>query len=358
MKNKPTIRTLARRSEALLACRTLEDVAGLLGVRPERILTLAAGPQYREFQVPKKNGSMRQIEDPVPPLKRIQDYLADFLQAVYYFHRTPAAYGFMLRPVDDPEPRHVLSNAEKHLGRPWLLNLDMQDFFHAVTIERVREVLEAPLFGFPEEISAQLAQLTTYQGRLPMGAPSSPVLSNLASIPLDQDLQDLAEDRNWVYTRYADDLSFSADRPFEPDAIDRIAFIAETWGFRLNPKKNKHYGPGDRDKQVTGLLVSGDKVDLPDDYLPTLEAAIAHLSKVVDAQHLVSSGRNQPDSWVMELRRGVYGKLEFARHILGADHHWVSRLSGNYYDAIRPPEEYGALSWLEFGYDWDVNAGW
>lgn len=358
MNRNPTLRTLSRRRDALIACRDLESLAKLLALRPERLLTLAANPLYREFSTPKKDGSRRHIEEPIPFLKRVQDRLADFLQAVYYFHRTPAAYGFIVRPVDDPEPRHILSNARAHLGRPYLLNLDMEDFFHTIRQDRIYTLFHAPLLNFPTDLSEILTALVCYHGRLPMGAPSSPVLSNLASIPLDQDLLHLAGKHHWVYTRYVDDLSFSADRPISEQQAAFITEIVERWDFRLNAKKKKYYGPKDPDKSVTGLIVSGPTVTLPDDYLPTLEAAIHHLSKVVDAQYLTASGRAKDSEWVNDLRRGVFGKIEFARHILGDEHAWLKRLRGAYYDAIHPPEEYGALSWLEFGYDWDYNAGW
>lgn len=353
MQNKPTVRTLARRSDAIIACRDLESLAGLLAIRPERLVTLAANPQYREFSIPKKDGSRRLIEDPVPLLKRVQDRLADFLQAVYYFHRTAAAYGFIVRPLDDPEPRHVLNNAKAHLGRPYLLNLDLEDFFHTIHRERVRLLFQAPLLDFPEDLSELLAGLVTYKGRLPMGAPSSPVLSNLVSIPLDQDLQALAGAQELVYTRYADDMSFSSQRPIAEQAMAQIAHLIESWEFRLNSEKKKYFGPDDQDRAVTGLIVAGETVTLPDDYLPTLEAAIYQLSKVIDAQHLTPSGRSADSVWVNDLRRGVFGKIEFARHILGNDHSWLNRLRGAYYDALRPPETYEALSWLEFGYDWE-----
>jgi RNA-directed DNA polymerase len=358
MMKKPTRRTLRRRAEALLACSTLEDVVRLLGVRAEKFVAMAANPQYREFTLPKEGGGRRLIEEPLPMLKRIQDYLGDFFQAVYYQNRSPAAFGFMVRPIDDPEPRHVLSNAQAHLGRPWLLNLDLKDFFHAVTTQRVREVLAAPLFGFPEDLCELLAGLCTYKGRLPMGAPSSPVLSNLSAIPLDEDLLALARQHGWTYTRYVDDMSFSSVRPITDEHLARIEYYVQVWGHELNHGKKKLYKPGDPSKEVTGLIVSGEKVSLPDDYLPSLEAAIDHLEKVIDAQHQSPSGRSQKTPWVENLRMGVHGKLEFARHVLGPDHFWVSRLMGKYYDAIKPPEKYGALSWLDFGYDWDFRSGW
>lgn len=349
---------LYRRRDALLSCAGLEDLSGLLGLAAEKLIMLAANPQYHSFYLKKKTGKSRLIEEPIIGLKRVQRYLADFLQAVYYTERTSAAYGFMVHPTDDPDKRHVLSNAQMHLGKKYLLNLDMADFFHSVSQDRVRQIFCAPIFNFSTELSTLIAQLVCYKGRLPMGAPTSPVISNLAAIPLDQDLLYLAVDRSWTYTRYADDMSFSGDHPIKAKDIQQIEQIVCMWDFQLNPDKKKYYGPNRKDKSVTGLIVSGEKATLPPEYLPSLEAAIANLEKVVASQYLVPSGRARTSAWVEELRSTVYGKLEFARHVLGNDHFWVSRLRGAYYDAISRPEEYGTLSWLEIGYDWDLHGSW
>ena len=290
----------------------------MLGVKPHRLINLGTNPVYREFYIPKKNGKKRHIEDPVSILKRVQDYLADFLQAVYYFNRTRGAYGFMLRPADDPNPRHVLSNAELHLGAKWLLNMDMKDFFHNVKEDAVRVLFAAPLLNFPKDLCELLAGLVCYKGRLPMGAPSSPVISNLVTIPLDQDLQHLADRQQWTYSRYADDMSFSSQEEIPSSMVSEITRIVQVWGFDINPTKNRYFEPEDSQKEVTGLLVGGKTIQLPEDYLPQLEAAINHLSKVVDAKFLTNTGRSQSTKWLNDLRQGVKGKLEFARHILGA----------------------------------------
>lgn len=352
MPPKLTRRILARRRDIFLSCNDLESMCDILGVGTERLLKLANQPQYREFSIPKKNGKRRHIEDPIPLLKRVQDRLGDFLNAVYYYNKTDSAYGFVVRPVDDLDERHVLSNAEKHVNKKWLLNLDMKDFFHLIKEERLRVLFGAPLFCFSDDVSILLAKIVTYKGRLPMGAPTSPVLSNLVSIPLDEDLLYLSNIKGWQYTRYADDMSFSSDEEITDQDIGEILRVVHQWDFEINLSKKKLFRPKDKNKLVTGLVVSGMKVSLPSDYLPSLESAIHHLSKVIDAQHLVRSGRIRHSKWVDDLKNGVRGKLEFAKHILGENNSWVSRLNGAYYDATRPPEEYGPLSWLEFGYNW------
>jgi RNA-directed DNA polymerase len=56
-----------------------------------------------------------------------------------------------------------------------------------------------------------LTLLTTYEGKLPIGAPTSPVISNFICYQLDSDLIDFCGENHLTFTRYADDLTFSSD---------------------------------------------------------------------------------------------------------------------------------------------------
>ncbi|MDX2072060.1 MAG: reverse transcriptase family protein [Haliscomenobacter sp.] len=346
-----TLVGMQARTQRFLACRSLDQLAFVLRRAPTMLASLAEHPQYREFYVPKKNGDKRLIEDPQPPLKKPLRKLNDFLQAVYFFHRTESAYGFLTNPVDDPQPRHILSNARVHLGCTWLLNMDMQDFFHTISEERVLEIFEAPLFNFPRDVAAVLAGLCCYKGRLPMGAPTSPILSNLASIPLDQDLQHYAKERGWAYTRYADDMSFSGHSPIEAIHVEEISAIVQQYDYRINPAKTRIFAPGGAPKEVTGLLIENQDVALTAEYYTQLQAAIEHLSLVVDAKYSTSAGQVHFTPWLNELQQQVQGKLAFAGHILGPEAPQYLELERNFELALQPPEYFGPLTWLEFGYE-------
>ncbi|MCB0583386.1 MAG: RNA-directed DNA polymerase, partial [Phaeodactylibacter sp.] len=187
-----TVQGMRNRAKRFLSSGTLEELALYLGKASLKLLALAELPSYNEFRIPKKSGGMRRIEDPTPELKKVQRKLNDYLQAVYHFQRTDAAYGFLANPVDDPSPRHILSNARVHMGCRWLLNVDAKDFFHMVSEERVKQVFQSGPFHFEEPIAGLLASLCCYKGRLPMGAPTSPILSNFASVPMDHALMELA----------------------------------------------------------------------------------------------------------------------------------------------------------------------
>lgn len=345
-----TVQGMQNRAKRFLSSGSLEELALYLGKASLKLLALAGQPSYNEFRIPKKSGGMRRIEDPTPELKKVQRKLNDYLQAVYHFQRTDAAYGFLTNPVDDPAPRHILSNARVHLGCRWLLNVDARDFFHTVSEERVKQVFLSGPFHFKEPIAELLAGLCCYKERLPMGAPTSPILSNFASMPMDHALMELAAKYKWKYTRYADDMTFSSREEITEAHFAEVEAIIKSHGFLLNPEKKKHYGPEDEDKEVTGLLVRESRIDLPEDYLEQLEKAIDYLDKAIDAKYSMPSGRGQKTAWLDELEEQIRGKLEYARQILGEDDLLYLDLVVQLDEALTPPDYYGPMAWLDFGY--------
>lgn len=310
-------------------------------------MLLAEKPPYKTFGIPKKGGGERQIETPNHDLKRVLGRLNQFLQSVYYFEKSSAAYGFIVGVSNDEDRRNVVSNAKKHLGNPYLLNVDLKDFFHSVTRENVLEIFLGKPFSFKREVPDLLADLCCYQGRLPMGSPTSPVLSNFACRKLDKALNTLADDLLWAYSRYADDMSFSSRRVINAEMINDVRRIIKAAGFQINTKKEKLYQPDD-EKIITGLLVS-DKVTLAPGYLEQLEADIANLKSAVYAQN--EQGQLST-KWLEDLKQQVRGRLSFAGFVLRRNHPTYMALRDAFYTAINPPqEEFGAVSWRGFPYN-------
>ena len=147
--------------------------------------------------------------------------------------------------------RSHISNAAAHVGRNHLQKFDLQDFFPSITREAVTAVLDE--VGFTQPVTERLGWLLTYRGRLPLGACTSPLLSNLCLRALDATLQALAAERGLAYTRYSDDMTFSADEAFDVRAEVNAAVSAA--GLQLNHSKTVtvRYGQA---MYVTGLSVS------------------------------------------------------------------------------------------------------
>ncbi|MBX9695705.1 MAG: reverse transcriptase family protein, partial [Cyanobacteria bacterium] len=149
--------------------------------------------------------------------------------------------------------RSIRSNAERHCHRRFVFNIDLKDFFPSITSDRVLNTFLQ--LGCSEEVSRTLVMLTTYRGSLPQGAPTSPYLANLIARPLDARLEAFATSRNWHYTRYCDDITFSGDDRFTFAAQLKIKKLVELEDFSLNDRKTRLSGRN-RAQIVTGLVVN------------------------------------------------------------------------------------------------------
>lgn len=228
--------------------------------------------RYRKFEVPKKSGGARLILAPRAGLLILQRKLLQLLSSAY--SPTAAAHAFVA-------DKSVLSNAQNHAGRRWVLNLDLEDFFTSITFPRVRGALLAKPFQCSNDVATAIAQLcctpaayplpaadgavsVRVPGHLPQGAPTSPLLSNIVCAGLDGKLIQFARGKKVRYTRYADDLSFSGNhmRPprqfydFEQGQVGtELAKLITASGFSLNANKTRLALRSSR-QVVTGVVVN------------------------------------------------------------------------------------------------------
>lgn len=219
---------------------------------------------YEEFEIPKKSGGVRKINAPEAKLMNLQDKLSGMLLDLY--KPKFAAKAFI-------KGRSILDNARPHAGKSFVFNIDIEDFFPSITFIRVRGMLSKPPYNIPLNTATVIAHLTTLKGKLPQGAPTSPVLSNMICRSLDTSLLSLARRYGCSYSRYADDITFSFRQSLEkiPREIVEIGFengkhfgeapgseldsIIKANGFKIKESKTRLQGRRNR-QVVTGLIVN------------------------------------------------------------------------------------------------------
>jgi RNA-directed DNA polymerase len=218
----------------------------ILGVNPKLITSMARFPKnyYRAFMMRKRSGGERMICAPRVFLKTIQQYI---LRSILETKPLPPhVNGFV-------SGRSIVSNGELHRAAPYLLNVDIKDFFDSISEPTIRRLFTD--FGFSEHVAKTLAGLCTFQNSLPQGAPTSPYLANLAFGPADVEILELSRERGLTYSRYADDLTFSGQQKIPRNFLGFLEFVLKRYGFRLNPAKIRFAGPGQA-HYVTGLVVN------------------------------------------------------------------------------------------------------
>jgi hypothetical protein len=289
----------ALRERGLPVLSTPAEIAGALGLTVPELRWLcfhneaADRMHYVQFLVPKRSGGTRLLAAPLPRLSRAQAWILRSL-----LDKVPAespAHGFV-------KGRSTVTNARPHTDRAVVVNLDLSDFFPSITWRRVRGVFEK--LGYSPAAATVLALLCTepprrrveYEGRsywvavgeraLPQGAPTSPALSNLVTRKLDRRLAGMCAKMGWEYTRYADDLTFSAPGR---DALQgsgsrdiamllaRVRHIVSEEGFRIHPKKGRVQRSGGR-QSVTGIVVNHG-LSLPREEIRKLRAILHNAKK-------------------------------------------------------------------------------
>ena len=231
----------------------MQDIYTILGFSKAaiEIITQDLARYYITYKIAKRNGKTRRIDAPQAPLKDIQRAVVDHI--LYNFRAHPIAHGF----VHGKSPR---TNAESHVGKKYIVTMDIQNFFNTITHENVKRTLtwlfpQQQVFSYTADDIDLLANVMCYQNVLPQGAPTSPVMSNLICLGLDKKLADLAKSNNATITRYADDIAISGD---DPNVVKlRTAIYSHIYAYGLKPNKRKtkirkYY----QRQQITGVVVN------------------------------------------------------------------------------------------------------
>lgn len=238
---------------------------------------------YTSFRIQKRPGAdgerrYRTICVPSPALMRVQRWIVRNVLQHVPAHDASVAFS---------RGDRLYQAAEPHCAAKWLIKLDIRSFFESISEASVYRVYRS--LGFQPLISFEMARLctragdeamhrsedwlnhnwnrqhaipqytTVWKGHLPQGAPTSPMLANLACRSLDERLTSISELFSVRYTRYADDMTFSSsDRDFGRQRacrlIGKVCEQLALQGLGPNWAKTSVTPPGGR-KIVLGLLV-------------------------------------------------------------------------------------------------------
>lgn len=235
--------------------RGIQQRTGMTVLEVESILNTASR-RYKVYEIEKKSGGSRLIAQPAREVKRIQYAIIDAALSRLDVHSAAAAY---VRGIG------VLENARQHAGLKAILKMDFENFFNSITARDYSHFLSELDKPFTNSDIDMIIRGCFWQPRastqrvLSVGAPSSPVISNTLLVDLDRQLSQLASASGAIYTRYADDLTFSHE---SAGALWKLegevrAVVASQAGYkpRINQAKTKVFSPKTR-RVVTGVTLT------------------------------------------------------------------------------------------------------
>ncbi len=191
---------------------------------------------------------MRIISAPMAMLKSFLTYTNRMFQAFY--EAPDYVTGFV-------PGKSLVDNTKRHIGRNYVFNIDLQDFFPSISKSRLWATLKRSPFNFNDKIADAIAGLCCTEidinGEtkrvLPQGSPCSPILANIVCRIMDIRLHKLARQYKLRYSRYADDITFSGNRNIfhkESAFRKRLAEIISEQNFTINEKKTRLQRKGER----------------------------------------------------------------------------------------------------------------
>lgn len=303
--------------------RSLASFFGLSYEQLANIIYPNVHKQYSSFNIPKKNGGHRLINTPSRRLKKIQSKLASVLYSIYPGKKS--AHGFCI-------DKSIVTNASAHIGKRYILNFDLENFFGSIHFGRVKKIFCSKLFGFPADTATILAQICCLNNALPQGAPTSPILSNIIAWKLDAEMQYLAMKHRYTYTRYVDDITLSFSNPLHRISHDIIAInsnesligkkikdIVANNGFIINESKTRFSNNNSR-LEVTGLTVN-EFVNVKRKYVREIYSILNAWRKYgyINAENKYNNLFFDKNGRTKKLIHVLKGKISFLKNVLGED---------------------------------------
>lgn len=279
-----------------------------------RQLVKSASSYYKYFAIKKRRGGLRRIMSPYSELRDVQTWIKENILDKIELPNCVKAF---------VKGRNIMENAKMHEGRKYILKVDITNFFESIGVRQVYVAFRK--MGYDRSVAAWLANLCTakiedykyeqledqeeiqklfndlYHKSEPFlvqGAPTSPGLANIICNRMDKRMMGLANKHGFTYSRYADDITFSADKKDRLPKVSMIRKIVETEGFHLNDEKIELLHEGNR-QIVTGLLVDN-HVRVPGRYKKDIKRHIHFCLKYGGREHFhrIAPGKAFGKEWL------------------------------------------------------------
>ena len=175
----------------------------------------------------------------------------------------------------------------------------------------------------------------------------NPVLSNLATIALDNTILEWASDNNYVFTRFVDDLTFSSKtKPIDIYDLEIIKEICLEYGIRLNLAKTKFFHEKDL-KKVTGLVLN-ETIDIDESFYKELEKNLKRLRHLAEVSLIIS--HHKQAELLREFKKEVDGQINFIGMIEGYDSSIFYQYRQKMKKALHPDEQALSARWTNSNY--------
>jgi len=241
---------------------------------------------YKSYEIRQgRGGKKRFIEEPIPLLKKIQQALIPIYEQFPFHPECMALKG-----------KGIADNAHVHENAKHVLRVDIKKCYPST---QPRHIIPVINYYIKDDINLHELMISglvycffdsTFMPRykrkgrkvvpvLPTGAPTSPLLCNIALSPIDEEIKVLTRRAGYQYTRYMDDMHLSTTKDERDwDLINKVAAILNKHDFEINTKKSR-WMTNDSDSVVITGVQLGANCKVPREFRRMLRAKLQNLAK-------------------------------------------------------------------------------
>lgn len=273
---------------------TIESFCNLVwGTSYSKVLKKVSKDDYKEFELPKKGGTRTinylEKDSELWELQcRLLDYLIkqDLPVCVKGFRKGESYKSFL----------------SEHIGAEFFLRIDIASFFPSISDSCIKNELSNLLTCDSDDEKDKLLDLicniVTLEGKLPQGACTSPMVSNLVMARIDQRITKYCQVFNIRYTRYADDLLFSSSTFNFTEKkwfIKKMKYILSSQKLKLNYSKIKF---GKKEFVLNGYVIADREIRLSRNRLSDIRRIVIFAK---ENYHLID--QFSPEKFILEANK-------------------------------------------------------
>lgn len=221
-----------------------------------KILVQNSKHKYRRITIPKRNGKLRVIFQPVPEVKMLQYWLVEKIISKLPVSNVSYAYG---------KGCSIKKHALIHIGKNHILHIDIEDFFNSINIDGINSLIDKNkelIFaktGFDiQDIKHTLCDVCCKDSHILIGSVSAPFISNAYMYNFDLFMSEYCLQKKMTYSRYADDMYISSMEYIEPNFLGPIRETLEKIHLKININKTRYMSKAGQ-RKITGIILTDEK---------------------------------------------------------------------------------------------------
>ena len=295
---------------------SIDHFSKLVGYEELLIYAIMNSPSryYHSFFIPKRNRKLRQIREPYPTLKEIQNWILHNILHHIPVSKYAKAY---------VKGKGLIDNVKFHKNQKVIIKLDIKNFFESITQSKINLIFLN--LGYTKTVSYILSSLCFLDNKLPQGAPTSPYLSNIFFSQIDKRIGTYITNLKLRYTRYSDDITISGN--IEDKQIKAIISFCENtlseYGLKSQRNKTKILRQN-HCQYVTGVVLNK-KISAGTKYKKEIRKEIYFINKYGLDSHMIRIKLEKQNylshllgkiNWVLYLEKNNKEFLKYRQDII------------------------------------------